>query len=64
MVYGWLVVKQNRKKGKERQMVGCVVGGIFFAQMLVRSGSPMNVPLAERVANDFKDKSVGAAFVH
>ena len=45
-------------------MVSCVVGGIFFAQMLVRSGSPMNVPLAERVANDFKDKSVGAAFVH
>ena len=37
-------------------MVSCVVGGIFFAQMLVRSGSPMNVPLAERVANDFKDK--------
>ena len=38
--------------------------GAVFAQMLVRPWSQTNVPLAERVANDFKDKPAGAAFVH
>ena len=45
-------------------MTGTIMTCAVLAQMLVRPWSQTNVPLAERVANDFKEKPAGAAFVH
>ena len=56
--FGILIANQ---KGVKMQLM---LLGAVFAQMLVRPWSQTNVPLADRVAADFKDTPPGAAFVH